>query len=125
MNINGRNGLACVTELKNLGHRITLRPLPGMPVIRDLVVDLNLFYKQYHSVKPFLQAKPPESGKEHHQSIEDRHKIDGLYECICAPVVRQLVHRGGGILTNLSGLQVFCGLVVLSLIQEMLIRKSG
>ena len=85
MNINGRNGLACVTELKNLGHRITLRPLPGMPVIRDLVVDLNLFYKQYHSVKPFLQAKPPESGKEHHQSIEDRHKIDGLYECIlCA-----------------------------------------
>ena len=52
MNINGRNGLACVTELAPLGSTITLRPLPGMPVIRDVVVDLNLFYKQSHSIKP-------------------------------------------------------------------------
>lgn len=85
MNINGRNGLACVTELKDLPKRITIRPLPGMPVIRDLVVDMSLFYKQYVSVKPYLQAKPPGDGKEHRQSIEDRSKIDGLYECIlCA-----------------------------------------
>ena len=85
MNINGRNGLACVTELAPLGDKITLRPLPGMPVIRDLVVDLNLFYKQYHSIKPYLQPKPVADGKEHLQSPEDRQKIDGLYECIlCA-----------------------------------------
>ena len=85
MNINGRNGLACVTELGPLGSKITLRPLPGMPVIRDLVVDLNLFYKQYHSIKPYLQADPLSKDKEHLQSPQDRQKIDGLYECIlCA-----------------------------------------
>ena len=85
MNINGRNGLACVTELGPLGASITLRPLPGMPVIRDLVVDLNLFYKQYHSIKPYLQPKSVSSDKEHLQSPADRQKIDGLYECIlCA-----------------------------------------
>ena len=85
MNINGRNGLACVTELGPLGSKITLQPLPGMPVIRDLVVDLNLFYKQYHSIKPYLQAEPVSKDKEHLQSPQDRQKIDGLYECIlCA-----------------------------------------
>ena len=85
MNINGRNGLACMTRLNTLPEKITLRPLPGMPVIRDLVVDLNLFYRQYHSVKPYLQAPVPKDGKEHRQSIADRRKLDGLYECIlCA-----------------------------------------
>ena len=85
MNINGRNGLACMTRLNTLPRKIILRPLPGMPVIRDLVVDMNLFYRQYHSVKPYLQAPVPKDGKEHRQSIEDRRKLDGLYECIlCA-----------------------------------------
>ena len=85
MNINGRNGLACVTELKDLPAKITVRPLPGMPVVRDLVVDMNLFYKQYVSIKPFLQAKKPPSGKEHLQTIDQRSRLDGLYECIlCA-----------------------------------------
>ena len=85
MNINGLNGLACVTELKNLPNKISVRPLPGMPVIRDLVVDMNLFYKQYISVKPYLQAKQPSDGKEHRQTVEQRSKLDGLYECIlCA-----------------------------------------
>ena len=85
MNINGRNGLACMTQLKTLGDKIILRPLPGMPVIRDLLVDMNLFYRQYHSVKPYLQAVPPKDGKEHKQSISQRRQLDGLYECIlCA-----------------------------------------
>lgn len=85
MNINGRNGLACMTQLKTLGEKITLRPLPGMPIIRDLVVDMNLFYKQYHSIKPYLQAEPPKDGKEHKQTIAQRRELDGLYECIlCA-----------------------------------------
>lgn len=85
MNINGRNGLACVTPLAGLTQPITLRPLPGMPVIRDLIVDLSLFYKQYRSIKPFLINHDPEPEIERLQSPEERAQLDGLYECIlCA-----------------------------------------
>lgn len=85
MNINGRNGLACVTKLDSLPSTITIRPLPGMPVIRDLVVDLELFYKQYHSIKPYLQAEESVPDQERLQTAAEREKIDGLYECIlCA-----------------------------------------
>jgi succinate dehydrogenase / fumarate reductase iron-sulfur subunit len=85
MNINGRNGLACVTPLSGLKQPIELRPLPGLPVIRDLVVDLSQFYKQYRSIKPYLINDEPEPEIERLQSPEDRGKLDGLYECIlCA-----------------------------------------
>lgn len=85
MNINGRNGLACVTQLSELAQPIELRPLPGMPVIRDLVVDLSQFYKQYRSIKPYLINNEPEPEIERLQSPEDRKELDGLYECIlCA-----------------------------------------
>lgn len=85
MNINGKNGLACITPLSNLPDHIVLRPLPGMPVIRDLIVDLSNFYKQYERVEPFLQNSGPVPSKEHLQSPEERQKLDGLYECIlCA-----------------------------------------
>lgn len=85
MNINGKNGLACITSLKTLKQPIVLRPLPGFPVIRDLVVDMTPFYKQYESVKPYLQNDEPVPAKERLQSPEDRDKLDGLYECIlCA-----------------------------------------
>jgi succinate dehydrogenase / fumarate reductase iron-sulfur subunit len=86
MNINGKNGLACITPIKNLGNKVVLRPLPGMPVIRDLVVDLTNFYNQYKKVKPFLQSDDQISQEaENLQSKEDRKKLDGLYECIlCA-----------------------------------------
>ena len=86
MNVNGRNTLACITKLSELPAKITLRPLPGMPVIRDLVVDMNLFYKQYHSVKPYLIAEPKkEDAKEHSQSSKELEEMDGLHECIlCA-----------------------------------------
>ena len=85
MNINGRNGLACITPLSSLGNTIELRPLPGRPVVRDLVVDLEQFYKQYRAVKPWLQNNDPEPEAERLQSPEDREKLDGLYECIlCA-----------------------------------------
>src|SRR5450759_1842100 len=53
MNINGRNGLACITPLSSLKEPVTLRPLPGLPVIRDLIVDMTQFFKQYHSIKPY------------------------------------------------------------------------
>lgn len=85
MNINGKNGLACITNLRDLKEPIVLRPLPGLPVIRDLIVDMTSFFNQYHSVKPYLinEDHPPE--KERLQSPEAREELDGLYECIlCA-----------------------------------------
>ena len=88
MNINGTNGLACITPVSEVvgpDKKLVLRPLPGLPVVRDLVVDMSLFYKQFEKVKPFLinEEEPPPI--ERLQSQEDREKLDGLYECIlCA-----------------------------------------
>ena len=88
MNINGRNGLACITPLSDAckpGQKLVLRPLPGLPVIRDLVVDMSVFYKQYEKVKPYLINDDPPPTIERLQSPEERAKLDGLYECIlCA-----------------------------------------
>ncbi|MCW5590170.1 MAG: succinate dehydrogenase iron-sulfur subunit [Legionellales bacterium] len=85
MNINGKNGLACITSVKSLGNNIVIRPLPGFPVIRDLVVDMTQFYRQYEKVQPYLQNDDPAPVGERLQSPEDRAKLDGLYECIlCA-----------------------------------------
>lgn len=81
MNINGKNRLACITPFSELGEEIVLRPFPGMPVIRDLVVDMGDFYKQYETVKPYLQNEVVPV-KERLQSQADREKLDGLYECI-------------------------------------------
>ena len=85
MNINGRNGLACITPLAELKEPITLRPLPGLPVIRDLIVDLTQFYQQYRSIEPYLINHDPEPEIERLQSPAQRAELDGLYECIlCA-----------------------------------------
>ncbi len=85
MNINGINGLACVTPLARLREPVTLRPLPGLPVIRDLVVDLEPFYRQYRAVKPYLTVRDPEPEIEYLQEPAQRDRLDGLYECIlCA-----------------------------------------
>lgn len=86
MNINGQNGLACITHIQNLNtDTIVLRPLPGFPVIRDLVVDMTEFYKQYERVEPYLQNDGVAPARERLQSPEERAKLDGLYECIlCA-----------------------------------------
>jgi succinate dehydrogenase / fumarate reductase iron-sulfur subunit len=85
MNINGKNGLACVTPLKELKEPVVLRPLPGLPVIRDLIVDMSQFFKQYHSIKPYLINDAPAPHKERLQSPEEREELNGLYECIlCA-----------------------------------------
>ncbi|HEV2608053.1 MAG TPA: 2Fe-2S iron-sulfur cluster-binding protein, partial [Xanthomonadaceae bacterium] len=82
MNINGKNGLACITNLKELKEPVVLRPLPGLPVIRDLIVDMSQFFKQYHSIKPYLVNDTPPPEKERLQSPADREELDGLYECI-------------------------------------------
>ena len=85
MNINGKNGLACMTHVKGLKQPIVIRPLPGFPVVRDLVVDMAQFYKQYESIQPYLLNSEAPPAKERLQSPEDRAKLDGLYECIlCA-----------------------------------------
>jgi len=85
MNINGKNGLACITKLADLKEPVELRPLPGLPVIRDLIVDMTQFFKQYHSIKPYLVNEEPAPEKERLQSPKEREELDGLYECIlCA-----------------------------------------
>ncbi len=85
MNINGRNGLACILPLKELRQPIEIRPLPGLPVIRDLIVDLTPFFAQYRAVQPWLVNRDPEPEIERLQSPEERDRLDGLYECIlCA-----------------------------------------
>ncbi len=85
MNINGRNGLACITPLASLRTPVEVRPLPGVPVIRDLIVDLEPFYRQYRAVSPYLINNDPVPEVERRQSPEQREQLDGLYECIlCA-----------------------------------------
>lgn len=85
MNINGKNGLACVTRIADVKEPVVLKPLPGLPVIRDLIVDMTQFFKQYHDVKPYVINNDPPPDKERLQSPEDRDKLNGLYECIlCA-----------------------------------------
>ncbi len=87
VNMNGKNGLACITPVSAVAKRgkLVLRPLPGLPVIRDLVVDMDQFFAQFEKVRPYLiNDKPPPAG-ERLQSPEERAKLDGLYECIlCA-----------------------------------------
>ena len=82
MNINGKNGLACLTPIKELN---TIYPLPHMPIVKDLVPDMKNFYKQYKEIEPWLQGNSNLNKAENLQSKEDRKKLDGLYECIlCA-----------------------------------------
>lgn len=89
MNINGKNGLACITHLSELlgrKNKVVLRPLPGLPVVRDLVVDMSQFYKQYERIKPYLiDDGAPIPARENLQTPDQRAELDGLYECIlCA-----------------------------------------
>ncbi len=85
MNINGRNGLACITPVRGLQEPVVIRPLPGFPIIRDLIVDMTRFFTQYESITPYFinDEAPPE--KERLQSPAEREKLNGAYECIlCA-----------------------------------------
>jgi succinate dehydrogenase / fumarate reductase iron-sulfur subunit len=82
VNANGRNCLACITPLPELKEPVEVRPLPGRPVIRDLVVDMTDFYRQYRAVRPYLIRKDPMPEQEILQAPADRDRLDGLYECI-------------------------------------------
>ncbi|RMH60378.1 MAG: succinate dehydrogenase iron-sulfur subunit [Zetaproteobacteria bacterium] len=82
MNINGVNGLACITPVAGLKQPIHVRPLPGMRVIRDLVVDMDHFFDQYRQIEPWLQTSTPTPEHERLQTPEERAELDGQYECI-------------------------------------------
>lgn len=85
LNVNGRNMLACVTRVSDLKQPIAIRPLPGFPVIRDLVVDMSQFFAQYERIQPYLKNEDAPPSKERLQSPTERAELDGLYECIlCA-----------------------------------------
>jgi succinate dehydrogenase / fumarate reductase iron-sulfur subunit len=87
LNMNGKNGLACVTPLSDTvkKNKLVVRPLPGLPVVRDLVVDMTLFYAQYEKIQPYLQNNTPAPAIERLQTPQERAQLDGLYECIlCA-----------------------------------------
>ena len=84
MNINGKNGLGCITPLSEVvkKNKLEIRPLPGLPVVKDLIVDMTQFVDQYKKIRPYLISDKEDNGKEIPQTIEDRDKLDGLYECI-------------------------------------------
>lgn len=82
LNINGKNGLGCITPLSDLKEPVVVRSVPGMPVIRDLVVDMTQFFHHYRAVKPYLIVNDPMPEVELQQTPEQREKLDGLYECI-------------------------------------------
>jgi succinate dehydrogenase / fumarate reductase iron-sulfur subunit len=87
INMNGKNGLACMTPVSTVAKRgkLVLRPLPGLPVVRDLVVDMTQFYRQYEKIEPYLQNDKPPPAQERLQTPDERAELDGLYECIlCA-----------------------------------------
>jgi succinate dehydrogenase / fumarate reductase iron-sulfur subunit len=85
MNINGVNTLACTQSVEDIEGDVKIYPLPHMSVIKDLVPDLNNFYAQYASIKPWLQTDSAMPDRERPQSESEREKLDGLYECIlCA-----------------------------------------
>ncbi len=86
MNVNGKNTLACIKAIADYEGTIKIFPLPHLDVIKDLVADMNNFYAQYASIKPWIETQtPPPADGERLQSKENRKKLDGLYECVlCA-----------------------------------------
>jgi succinate dehydrogenase / fumarate reductase iron-sulfur subunit len=85
MLINGRNRLACKLRVEKLGRRISVAPLPGLPVVKDLVVDMDGFFDKYRGVMPYLVADGPAPERERRQSQADRARYDDTTKCIlCA-----------------------------------------
>src|SRR5690554_6074232 len=114
MNINGKNGLACITPLSSVvkNNKLVLRPLPGLPVIRDLVVDMSIFYKQYEKVQPYLQNDTPAPAIERLQSPEQREKLDACTSVFSVHAAPLPARRSGGTRTSSSARQRCCRLIV-------------
>jgi len=82
MNIDGTNTLACLKPIEDCKGDVKIYPLPHMPVVKDLVPDLTHVYAQYRSIKPYLQSDSQAPTRERLQSVEERDKLEGLWECI-------------------------------------------
>ncbi len=108
MNINGKNGLACITNLRDLKEPIVLRPLPGLPVIRDLIVDMSQFFKQYHSIKPYLINDTPPPEKERCSRLRSARSSTACTSASCAPAARRPARASGGTRTSSSAPPACC-----------------
>lgn len=110
VNMNGKNGLACITALSETvkKNKLVVRPLPGLPVIRDLVVDMSMFYAQYEKIKPFLVNDQPAPAIERLQTPEDRKSSMDCTNVFCARVAQPAAPHSGGILIVLSVRPVCC-----------------
>jgi succinate dehydrogenase / fumarate reductase iron-sulfur subunit len=85
MRINGVNRLACKVLVKDVGTKITVEPILGLPVIKDLIVDMEPFFESYRAVKPYLINDEPAPTCERHQTQEQRARFDDTTKCIlCA-----------------------------------------
>ncbi len=86
MVVNGRNRLACKVLMKELGNKVTVEPIRGLPVIKDMVVDMEPFFARYRAIKPYLiNDNQPPADRERLQSVEDRERFDDTTKCIlCA-----------------------------------------
>jgi succinate dehydrogenase / fumarate reductase iron-sulfur subunit len=82
MNVDGTNTLACIKPIEDIKGEANVYPLPHLPVVKDLVPDLNTVYAQYASIEPWLKTESPTPTGERLQSPEERKKLDGLWECI-------------------------------------------
>ncbi len=82
MLINGRNRLACKIRVDQLGRRISVAPLPGLPVVKDLVVDMDGFFAKYRSVRPYLINDQPPPVRERRQLPQERAVFDDTTKCI-------------------------------------------
>jgi succinate dehydrogenase / fumarate reductase, iron-sulfur subunit len=85
MVINGANALACIKLVKDVGHDITVEPIRGLPIVKDLVVDMEPFFAQYRAILPYLINEDDPGYRERYQSQEDRERYDDTTKCIlCA-----------------------------------------
>ncbi len=126
MNINGKNGLACLTNMRTLTGTIVLKPLPGLPVVRDLIVDMTMFFQQYNSIKPYLinDTVPPE--KERLQSPEEREELNMVcMSAFCAPAAPPVARASGGIRTSSWGPQVCCRPIASSPTAAITLPRNG
>ena len=102
MNINGKNGLACITNLNDVKEPVELRPLPGLPVIRDLIVDMSQFFKQYHSIKPYLVNDSPRPKRNGSSRPRTAKSWTGSTSASSARAARRHARPSGGIPTSSS-----------------------
>ena len=109
MNINGKNGLACLTNMRTLPGVVVLKPLPGLPVIRDLIVDMTQFFKQYHSIKPYL-VNDEQAAREGAPAVA-RKSATSSTACTsasCARAARRAARASGGTRTSSSARPACC-----------------